>query len=195
MAEQLTDAAFIFDEAVSEYTNVDWREYAWVYVFAFAVGFASSIAEPAVIAVSMKVRHVSGGVIQVWGLRWIIALGVALGLVVGAWRLVTGIPLAYLMIPGYLLLLLQTFYAPRLIVPIAYDSGGVTTSIVTVPLVTALGLGLAESLPGRSSLIDGFGLVAFASLFPMMTVMAYAQLAEWWTRRRARQDGSEETSG
>ncbi len=194
MAQQLTDATFIFGAAMPESATIDWRDYAWVYAFAAAIGFTSSIAEPAVIAVAMKIRHVSGGVIKVWSLRMIISLGVGLGMVVGSLRLVAGIPLVYLMIPGYLLLLVQTYYAPKLMVPIAYDSGGVTTSIVTVPLITALGLGLAESLPGRSSLIDGFGLVAFASLFPVMTVMAYAQLAEWWGQRRVRQGASEEIS-
>ncbi len=193
MAQQLTDATFIFGEAIAESSDIDWRDYGWVYVFAAAIGFASSIAEPAVIAVAMKIRHVSGGTIKVWGLRLIIALGAALGMVVGSLRLVTGIPLAYLMIPAYLLLLLQTYYAPKLMVPIAYDSGGVTTSIVTVPLVTALGLGLAASLPGRSPLIDGFGLVAFACLFPVMTVMGYAQLAEWWGQRRKHRPSSDET--
>ncbi len=184
MAQQLTDVAFIFGEGVSVPRDIDWRDYIWVYIFAAVIGFASSFAEPALIAVAMKIRHVSGGIIKVWALRLIVALGVAVGMVVGTLRLVTGTPLAYLMIPAYLVLLVQTYYAPKLMVPIAYDSGGVTTSIVTVPLVTALGLGLAESLPGRSPLIDGFGLVACACLFPVMTVMAYAQLAEWWARRR-----------
>ena len=98
-------------------------------------------------------------------------------------RIVLGAPLHYFIGAGYVVVVVQTLFAPRLIVPLAYDSGGVTTSTVTVPLVAALGLGLAESLPGRSPLIDGFGLIAFASLFPMITVMTYAQASEWWAAR------------
>ncbi|BAZ93352.1 membrane protein [Thiohalobacter sp. COW1] len=182
MADQLTDASFIFG-AQTPPADVDWKDYYWVYIFAVALGFTSSIAEPAVIAVAMKVRDVSGGTISLWGLRLVVALGVALGLIVGTVKLVTGLPLHYFMIPAYLLLIVQTWLAPRSIIPIAYDSGGVTTSIVTVPLVTALGLGLAEAIPGRSPLLDGFGLVAFACLFPIMTVMGYAQLSVYSARR------------
>lgn len=182
MAGQLTDPAFIFGTAAPP-AEIDWKDYYWVYVFAAALGFASSIAEPAVIAVAMKVRDVSGGSIGLWGLRLVVATGVAVGLIVGTLKLVTGAPLHYFMIPAYLLLIVQTWLAPRGIIPVAYDSGGVTTSIVTVPLVTALGLGLADALPGRSPLVDGFGLVAFACLFPIMAVMGYAQLGEWLARR------------
>lgn len=186
MADQLTDARFIFGAAAPP-PEIDWKDYYWVYIFAAALGFASSIAEPAVIAVAMKVRDVSGGTISLWGLRLVVALGVSIGLIVGTLKLVTGIPLHYFMIPAYLLLIVQTWLAPRSIVPVAFDSGGVTTSIVTVPLVTALGLGLANAIPGRSPLLDGFGLVAFACLFPIMTVMGYAQLSVWFARRAQRQ--------
>ncbi|NNF77933.1 MAG: DUF1538 family protein, partial [Rhizobiales bacterium] len=95
------------------------------------------------------------------------------------WRIVTGTPLYYYMIAGYVIVVVQTMFAPRIIVPLAYDSGGVTTSTVTVPLVAALGLGLASNVPGRSVLLDGFGLIALASLFPMITVMGYAQVTSW----------------
>jgi hypothetical protein len=105
------------------------------------------------------------------------------------WRIVVGAPLQYFIIAGYIVVVIQTFFAPKLIVPLAYDSGGVTTSTVTVPLIAGLGLGLAESVPGRSPLIDGFGLIAFASLFPIMTVMAYAQASQWWASRRRSSDG------
>jgi hypothetical protein len=101
----------------------------------------------------------------------------------GAFRIVTGTPLHWYIISGYIVVIIQTTIAPRPIIPLAYDSGGVTTSTVTVPLVAALGLGLAESIPGRSPILDGFGLIAFASLFPMMAVMGYAQLGEWRSRR------------
>jgi len=185
MADQLTAPAFVAPGAV-EPIGIDWRNYYWVYLFAAALGFAASIAEPAVIAVAAKVRHVSGDTISQWGLRLAVAFGVGLGLLLGTLKLVLGIPLHHFLIPFYLLMLVQTWFAPRSIVPVAYDSGGVTTSIITVPLVTALGLGLAGALPGRSPLLDGFGLVAFACLFPIMSVMGYAQLSVWFARRAAR---------
>ena len=118
-----------------------------------------------------------------WGLRIAVALGVAISLAVGAFRIVTGTPLFIYMVIGYVIVILQTMRAPRMIVPLAYDSGGVTTSTVTVPLVAALGLGLASTVPGRSPLLDGFGLIALASLFPMITVMGYAQISEWMAKR------------
>jgi hypothetical protein len=116
-----------------------------------------------------------------------VAIGVAIGVALGTFRIVTGTPLPYYIMAGYLIVIVQTAFAPRMIIPLAYDSGGATTSTVTVPLVTALGLGLASAVPGRSPLIDGFGLIAFASLFPMMTVMAYAQISQWraWRRQLA----------
>ncbi len=180
MAQQLTDPAFV-QAGTSQ--AVAWSRYFWIYVFAAAIGFAATIAEPALIAVALKAHEVSGGAISVWGLRVAVAIGVAIGIALGAFRIVTGTPLHYYIIAGYVLVVVQTSYAPRIIVPLAYDSGGVTTSTVTVPLVAALGLGLASAIPGRSPLLDGFGLIAFASLFPMMTVMGYAQLSEWRARR------------
>ena len=111
------------------------------------------------------------------------AIGVAFGIALGSYRIVVGHPIHYYIIAGYIVVVIQTFYCPKLIVPLAYDSGGVTTSTVTVPLVAALGLGLASTIPGRSPLIDGFGLIAFASLCPIIAVMAYAQLTEAKTHR------------
>lgn len=182
MAQQLTDPGFIQLEAGQA---TAWDEYLWIYAFAAAIGFATTIAEPALIVVAHKVHEISGGTISVWGLRVAVAIGVAIGITLGAFRIVTGTPLHYYIIVGYILVLLQTVYAPRAIIPLAYDSGGVTTSTMTVPLVAALGLGLANAIPGRDPMLDGFGLVAFASLVPMMTVMGYAQLSEWRTRRAA----------
>jgi len=122
-----------------------------------------------------------------------VALGVAVGISLGTWRIVTGYPIHWFIITGYVFVVIQTFFAPKMIVPLAYDSGGVTTSTVTVPLVAALGLGLASTVPGRSALIDGFGLIAFASLFPMITVMGYAQLTEWVASRdRKKHEQSEQ---
>ncbi|NJN46727.1 MAG: DUF1538 domain-containing protein [Candidatus Competibacteraceae bacterium] len=187
MAEQLTAIQTATDGVLS----VQWADYYWVYLFALAIGFSTTIAEPSLIAVALKANQVSGGTIGVWGLRIAVAIGVALGISLGTLRIVIGAPIHWFIITGYVFVVIQTFFAPKLIVPLAYDSGGVTTSTVTVPLVTALGLGLAESVPGRNPLIDGFGLIAFASLFPMITVMAYAQLSEYRHLRavRSRQAG------
>jgi hypothetical protein len=185
MAKQLTDPQFLGVGTAS----VDWRDYGWVYAFAFAIGFATTIAEPALMAVAVKANQVSGGGISVWGLRITVALGVAVGVSLGTFRIVSGTPLHWYIIAGYVALILQTWRAVRVagsIVPLAYDSGGVTTSTVTVPLVTALGLGLASTIPGRSPVIDGFGLIAFASLFPMISVLGYAELSAWKAMRRKR---------
>ena len=191
MAAQLTDPGFV--GAGKAAADLVWHDYYWTYLFAFAIGFATTIAEPSLIAVALKAQQVSGGTVGAWGLRVAVAMGVALSLVVGVFRIVTGTPLYLYMIAGYLIVVVQTLYAPRMVVPLAYDSGGVTTSTVTVPLVAALGLGLASTVPGRSALLDGFGLIALASLFPMITVMGYAQIGEWLSRRRpAAEDGGEE---
>lgn len=186
MARQLTDPGFVHEGLVHVHSILQWQDYKWVYLFAFAIGFSTTIAEPALIAVAMKANAVSGGAIGVWGLRIAVGLGVAVGIMIGTFRIVTGTPLHYYIIAGYLFVILQTLYAPRMIIALAFDSGGVTTSTVTVPLVAALGLGLASTIPGRSPLIDGFGLIAFASLFPMITVMGYAQFAEWRARNMSR---------
>ena len=127
------------------------------------------------------------------------AVGVAIGIALGTFRIVTGTPLHWYIITGYVVVVVQTAFAPKEIIPLAYDSGGVTTSTVTVPLITALGLGLAETVPGRSPLLDGFGLVAFASLFPIVSVLAYAQLSALRERIPGRRktkarNGAESTS-
>lgn len=181
MASQLTDPSFL--AASADATQLTWSDYYWVYLFAAAIGFATTVAEPSLIAVAMKARDVSGGSLSAWGLRFAVAIGVALSLAVGTFRIVTGTPLTLYMIIGYLIVIVQTAFAPRMIIPLAYDSGGVTTSTVTVPLVAALGLGLASTVPGRSPLLDGFGLIALASLFPMITVMGYAQISALISRR------------
>ncbi len=180
MAEQLTDPAFIQTALEAGETSADivWSDYYWVYIFAFLIGFSTTIAEPSLIAVAIKANDVSGGAIGVWGLRIAVALGVAVGISLGCYRIVVGDPIHWYIITGYLFVVAQTSVAPKMIIPLAYDSGGVTTSTVTVPLVAALGLGLSETVPGRNPLIDGFGLIAFASLFPILSVMAYAQLSE-----------------
>ena len=186
MAKQLTDPAFIAGTGTETVAGtLQWYDYYWVYLFAFAIGMSTPLAEPSLIAVAIKAKEVSGGAIGTWGLRIAVALGVAIGIALGTYRIVTGTPLHYYIIVGYIIVVIQTFFAPKTIVPLAYDSGGVTTSTVTVPLVAALGLGLAATVPGRSTLIDGFGLIAFASLFPIISVMAYAQLSEFREARAA----------
>ena len=177
MAAQLTSPEVL--GTVDASLQVDWRDFGWVYAFAFAIGFSTTIAEPALIAVAIKANELSAGSVSTWGLRIAVAIGVAVGITLGVFRIIIGAPIHWFIISGYFVVVIQTMFAPRSIVPLAYDSGGVTTSTVTVPIVAALGLGLAETIPGRNPLIDGFGLIAFASLFPMIAVMAYAQFTEY----------------
>lgn len=185
MAAQLTAPEFL--GSVGDAAALHWSDYGWVYLFAFMVGFATTIAEPSLLAVAIKAEQESGGAINASGLRIAVALGVAVGISLGCFRIVTGTPLQYYIMAGYVIVILQTMRAPKMIVPLAYDSGGVTTSTVTVPLVAALGLGLAETIPGRSALLDGFGLIAFASLFPIIAVLTYAQLGEWRAAKKRRE--------
>jgi hypothetical protein len=183
MAKQLTAPEFLYSFKDDITASLSWIDYYWVYLFAFAIGFSTTIAEPSLIAVAIKANQVSGGAIRVNGLRISVALGVAIGISLGSYRIVVGDPIHYYIMGGYLVVIIQTHFAPKQIIALAYDSGGVTTSTVTVPLVTALGLGLASQVPGRNPVIDGFGLVAFASLFPIISVMAYAQITQWLNSR------------
>jgi uncharacterized membrane protein (DUF2068 family) len=159
----------------------------WLLIFAFALGFGTTVAEPALIAVANEAAKVAaeGNVIDAteqartdyaFGLRLTVALSVGFAIVIGVLRIVRGWPLQYLIIGGYLGVIVMTLFAPPEIIGIAYDSGGVTTSTITVPLVTALGVGLASSIRGRNPMVDGFGLIAFASLTPMIFVMAYGMI-------------------
>ncbi|AXH11572.1 DUF1538 domain-containing protein [Halarcobacter bivalviorum] len=149
-----------------------------IYAFAFAIGFSTTMAEPALMAIAKKAKEISDGKINDFALRIFVAFGVAVGIALGAFRIVDGGHIHYYIIFGYIVVIILTSIAPKYIIPIAYDSGGVTTSTVTVPLVAALGIGLATNIEGRSPLIDGFGLIAFASLFPMITVMLYGIIIE-----------------
>lgn len=155
--------------------------------FAFLLGFGTTVAEPALIAVADEAAEVAGeaGAIAnnqeamddyAFGLRMTVALSVGVSLVLGVFRIIKGWPIQYLIIGGYIIVVILTFFAPETIVGIAYDSGGVTTSTITVPLVTALGVGLAHSIRGRNPMIDGFGLIAFASLCPMIFVLIYGMV-------------------
>lgn len=189
MARQLTDPVFLHGDGVAGHAaSVHWLDYIWVYVFAFAIGLATTLAEPALIAVGMKAERVSGGAVSAWGLRLAVSVGVAIGVAIGCFRIVTGTDLALYIITAYIVVIVQTIFAPRMIIPLAYDSGGVTTSTVTVPLLAALGLGLAATIPGRSPMIDGFGLIAFASVFPIISVMGYAQYSRWQAARQQRKE-------
>jgi uncharacterized membrane protein (DUF2068 family) len=159
----------------------------WIMVFAFALGFGTTVAEPALIAVANEAALVAaeGSMIAhteeamesyATGLRYTVAFSVGLAIVIGVLRIIKGWPIQYLIIGGYIGVVIMTMFAPPQIIGIAYDSGGVTTSTITVPLVTALGVGLASSIRGRNPMTDGFGLIAFASLTPMIFVMGYGML-------------------
>ena len=161
----------------------------WLLLFSFCLGFGTTVAEPALIAVSAEAANVAavGGVIEsseaaksryADGLRLTVALSVGLAIVIGVIRIIKGWPIHWIIITGYVLVVIMTAFAPKEIIGIAYDSGGVTTSTITVPLVTALGVGLASSIKGRNPMIDGFGLIAFASLTPMIFVMAYGMVIQ-----------------
>ncbi|WP_428738614.1 DUF1538 domain-containing protein [Sulfurimonas sp.] len=149
-----------------------------IYTFGALIGFSTTMAEPALTAIAKKAKEISDGRINDYALRVFVAIGVAIGIALGSYRIVVGGEIVYYIIVGYMFVIALTFLAPKYIIPVAYDSGGVTTSTVTVPLVAALGLGLATNIQGRDPLIDGFGLIAFASLFPMITVMLYGFVAQ-----------------
>ena len=167
MAAQLSSPQFVFgSDTVPD--SPPWWRYGWVYVFAAIIGFSTTLAEPALIAVAFKAEQASRGTIRPWGLRLVVAFGVAAGITLGAFRIVTGASLVTFVAVGYLVVIVQTAFAPKSIIP--------------------LGLGLAATIPGRNPALDGFGLIAFASLFPMITVMGYAQLANWRAGRGLKGD-------
>jgi hypothetical protein len=156
----------------------------WLLVFSFSLGFSTTVAEPALIAVAKEAAKIAAGsglipndqetmATYAMGLRLSVAFSVGIAILVGVLRILKGWPLYFLIIGGYITVMLMTIVAPKEIIGLAYDAGGVTTSTITVPLVTALGVGLANMIHGRSPLLDGFGLIAFASLLPMIFVMAY----------------------
>ncbi len=160
---------------------------SWLLTFAFCLGFCTTVAEPSLIAVAKEaaIVAVSGGIISntiesqlsyANGLRLTVAFAVGFAIVIGVLRIIRGWPIQYLILGGYVVVVLMTMVAPSWIIGIAYDSGGVTTSTITVPLVTALGVGLASAIKGRNPMIDGFGLIAFASLTPMIFVMIYGMV-------------------
>ncbi|MGX2041201.1 DUF1538 domain-containing protein [Methylocaldum sp. MU1018] len=186
MAQQLTAPNFL--GIGHDAGRALWHAYVWVYLFAGSIGFATAMAEPTLIAVAVKASEVSAGSIRALPLRLAVAIGVGSGLALGTFRIVTGAPTYAYILTGYALVAVQTAFAPKVIVGLAYDAGNVASSTVTVPIVTALGLGLASAVPGRNPLLDGFGLIAFTCLIPIITVLGYAQIAMWWSRRNQSTD-------
>ena len=161
-----------------------------LFAFAFCLGFGTTVAEPALIAVAAEAAEVASeaGAIgddaearssYAFNLRMVVAVSVGVAIVLGVLRILKGWPIHRLIIGGYVLVTVMTVFAPDEIVGVAYDSGGVTTSTITVPLVTALGVGLATAIKGRNPMLDGFGLIAFASLTPIVFVLAYGTLGGW----------------
>jgi len=182
----LEQALFPLGESVA-YAFARKANLFWLLLFAFALGFGTTIAEPALTAVSAEAARIAaadGHIAQektamanyALGLRLTVALSVGMAILIGVYRILRGWPIQYLIMGGYTGVIIMTAFAPPEIIGIAYDSGGVTTSTVTVPLVTALGVGLASSIKGRNPMIDGFGLIAFASLTPIIFVMAYGMV-------------------
>jgi hypothetical protein len=157
---------------------------ALILLFALLIGFATTMAEPALLAIAGQAAHVSPAGINATAIRLVVASGVAVGIALGVYRILAGGPLHYYIMVSYAVVIALVALAPKYIVALAFDLGGVTTSEVTVPLVTALGIGLASAIEGRSALLDGFGLIAFASIFPIISVLLYAIVLERIPRLR-----------
>lgn len=182
--EGLEIGLFPIGENIS-YALVKKGSLFWLLLFSFLLGFATTIAEPALIAVVNEAAEIALEAELItaeiesnyaFGLRLSVAISVGLAIMIGIWRIIKGWPVYYMIIGGYVLVMIMTLFAPEEIIGIAYDAGGVTTSTITVPLVTALGVGLATVIEGRSPLTDGFGLIALASLLPMIFVMGYGMI-------------------
>jgi hypothetical protein len=178
MAEQLTRAG----AARGADAAAGWHDYLWLYLFVAAIGLAATLIEPSLKAVAERVRAITGGAIRPWSLRLVIASGVALGLLLGTLRIVVGFPMEYVVVPLLAAIAILALSAPRAIVPLALDSGAMATSVVTVPMISAFGVTLAATVPGRSPLTDGFGLILLALLLPVVSLLAFAQLQAWQRR-------------
>jgi hypothetical protein len=174
MAVQLSNPHFVGLEA----ENFSWKLYYWVFIFATFIGFSTTLAEPSLTAVAIKANEISAGTFSEWGLRLTVALGAGVALFLGTYRIVSGTPLYLYLLVSYGIVIVQSIFADKSIIALAYDSGGVTTSTVTVPVVTALGLGLSSQIPGRSMIEDGFGLIAMINVLPIMTVLGYSKILE-----------------
>jgi len=171
--------------------NTSWMSYGWIYAFAAAIGFGATLVEPTLITVADRVHGFTGGAVRPFTLRIVVAVGVASGLAIGSFRIVTGIPLEYLLALILLLMLLLSLRAPRAILALAYDTGPLATSVVTVPLFTALGVGIAAAVPGRTLLADGFGLSGLALLSPAVSILALTQLQHLLEMMRSRRERKE----
>ncbi|HEX6995175.1 MAG TPA: DUF1538 domain-containing protein [Gammaproteobacteria bacterium] len=181
-----TGASMARQLASLEHPAEGWTAYLPIVLFAGSIGFTATLIEPTLIAVANRVRDLSGGTVQPWTLRIVIALGVAGGLTLGTLRIVLGVPFELVITAMVILIALLVLGAPRTMVPLALDSGAIATSVVTVPLIAAYGIALAETLPGRSVLIDGFGLIIMALLGPAVTLLLFAQayrLYQNWLKR------------
>lgn len=191
MAQSLTSPRLLgVDNQISPQDGIGqlpWWAFYWTYLFALTIGISTTFAEPSLLAVALKAQEVSGGAIRALGLRVAVSLGVGVGVALGTYRIVEGHPLPYYILASYVVVMIQTWFAPKSIISLAYDTGGVTTSTVTVPLLAALGLGLSTQIPGRNPLVDGFGLIAFASVFPIIAVLGYAQIEAVWPKYRQHQ--------
>lgn len=163
-------------------------KYVWTMLFAFCIGYSTAMAEPALLAVAQKAEEITSGGLPSFYLRNTVAIGVAVGLALGVHRIFAGDQLWIYILCGYVVTVILTFLAPKEIVPLAYDLGGVTTSTITVPLVAALGIGLASNIPGRNPLVDGFGLIAFAAGSPMISVLGYAVITKYLKEPRKRRE-------
>ena len=155
-----------------------WAGYLWLCAFAALIGFSATLIEPTVIAVAERVRDLTGGAARPWHFRIIVAIGVACGLLAGTLRIIAGIPLPYLLMPLIVVIAGLVIVAPRAVVSLAFDSGGLATSVVTVPLIAAFGIAVAASVPGRDPLTDGFGLIVLALLFPVASVLTFATIRD-----------------
>lgn len=176
MAKQLSNKEFIISSNFSD--EIKWYSYYWIYLFAALIGFSTTIAEPSLTAVAIKANEVSGGLLNMWQLRITVAVGAGFALALGAFRIVTGVPLYTIIIVSYVIVLIQTIFVKKDFVGLAYDSGGVTTSTVTVPIVVSIGLGLSSVVEGRDPVLDGFGMIALVCMFPIISVLAYIQFME-----------------
>lgn len=169
MAVQLGGADFVGDDPA-------WFAYGWLYAFAFAIGLSATLIEPTLIAIADRARDLSGGALHPWALRIAVAVGVALGMLIGTLRIVIGLPLSHVFSILVAIVALVAVTAPRQLRPLAFDSGGVATSVVIVPLIAAFSLNVAKAIPGRDPLVDGFGLVMLVFLMPVVTVLALASI-------------------
>jgi hypothetical protein len=168
-----------------------WVSHGWIYAFAAAIGFGATLVEPTLITVADRVHDLTGGAVRSFTLRVVVAVGVASGLAIGSLRIVTGIPFEYLLALMLLLMLLLSLRAPPAILALAYDTGPLATSVVTVPLFTALGVGIAVAVPGRTLLADGFGLSGLALLSPAVSILALTQLQRFLGVMRSRRERKE----